>query len=57
MGTKCWSENVRGRGHLEIWRDGMDSSLRSGSGHGPVVGSCYHGNELSGSKKCGEFLH
>jgi hypothetical protein len=24
--------------------------------HGPVVGCCEHGNEPSGSIKCGEFL-
>jgi hypothetical protein len=27
-----------------------------GSGYGLVVGSCEHGNELSGSKVGGEFL-
>jgi hypothetical protein len=32
---------------------GLDTS---GSGWGPVVGSCEHGNEPSGSVKCGEFL-
>jgi hypothetical protein len=29
---------------------------RSGSGYGQVVGSCKHGDEPSGSIKCGEFL-
>jgi hypothetical protein len=28
----------------------------SGSGEGPVTGSCEHGNEPSGSIKGGEFL-
>jgi hypothetical protein len=28
----------------------------SGSGLGPVVGSCEHGDEPSGSVKCSEFL-
>jgi hypothetical protein len=32
---------------------GLDSS---GSGHGPMVGSCEHGNELPSSIKGGEFL-
>jgi hypothetical protein len=32
---------------------GMDAS---GSGYGPVTGSCEHGNEPSGSTKGGEFL-
>jgi hypothetical protein len=27
----------------------------SGSTQGPVAGSCEHGNEPSGSIKCGEF--
>jgi hypothetical protein len=31
----------------------MDST---GSGQGPVAGSCKYGNELLGSIKCGEFL-
>jgi hypothetical protein len=29
---------------------------RSGSGKGPVDGSCEHGNESSGSMKCWEIL-
>jgi hypothetical protein len=32
---------------------GLDSL---GSGYGQVAGSCEHGNEPSGSIKCGEFL-
>jgi hypothetical protein len=32
---------------------GLDSS---GSGWGPMAGSCEHGNERSGSIKGGEFL-
>jgi hypothetical protein len=31
--------------------DGMDR-INSGSGQGPVEGSCEHGNESSGSIKC-----
>jgi hypothetical protein len=29
----------------------------SGSGNGPVAGSCGHGNETSGCIKGGEFLY
>ena len=29
----------------------------SGSGQGQVAGSCEGGNEPSGYRKCGEFLH
>jgi hypothetical protein len=36
-----------------VGRRGLDSS---GSGYGPVAGSCEHGNEPSGSIKVGEFL-
>jgi hypothetical protein len=36
-----------------VGRCGLDSS---GSGQGPVAGSCEHGNEPSGSIKVGEFL-
>jgi hypothetical protein len=36
-----------------VGRCGLDSS---GSGQGPVVGSCEHGNYPSGSIKGGEFL-
>jgi hypothetical protein len=35
------------------WDCGLDSS---GSGQGPVAGSCEHGNQLSGSIKFWEFL-
>jgi hypothetical protein len=38
-------EKARGRG--------LDSS---GSGYGPMAGSCEHGNEHFGSIKDGEFL-
>jgi hypothetical protein len=31
-------------------------SFSSGSGYGPVAGSCEHGNEPSASTKGGEFL-
>jgi len=36
-----------------VGRCGLDAS---GSGQGPVVGCCEHGNETSGSVKGGEFL-
>jgi hypothetical protein len=36
-----------------VWRCGLTSS---GSGWGPVAGSCEHGNEPSGSIKGREFL-
>jgi hypothetical protein len=35
------------------WECGLNSS---GSGQGPIVSSCKHGNEPSGSIKCWEFL-
>jgi hypothetical protein len=35
------------------WESGLDSS---GSGFGPVAGSCEHGNETTGSTKSGKFL-
>jgi hypothetical protein len=61
-----WLENVQGRDHLEDivvdgkmlqcilgkW-GGLDAS---GSGQGPVSGSCEHGNERSGSIKGGNLL-
>jgi hypothetical protein len=37
-----------------VGRCGLDAC---GSGKGPVVDSCEHGNELSGSIKGGEFLY
>jgi hypothetical protein len=36
-----------------VRRHGLEPS---GSGHGPVAGSCEHGNQLSGSIQGGEFL-
>jgi len=36
-----------------MWGCGLD---RSDSEQGQVTGSCEHGNEPSGSIKCGEFL-
>jgi hypothetical protein len=36
-----------------VGRRGLDAS---GSGLGPLVGSCEHGNEPSGSIKGGEFF-
>jgi hypothetical protein len=57
----CW--NLKGRDHSEglaidgkrnrVGRRGLDLS---GSEWGPVVGSCEHGNERSGSIKDGYFL-
>jgi hypothetical protein len=38
---------------MMVWGCGLDSF---GSGQGQVAGSCEHGNEPSGSIKCGEFL-
>jgi hypothetical protein len=35
---------------LRVWIDS------SGSGQGPVAGSCEHGNEPSRSINCGEFV-
>jgi hypothetical protein len=46
------------------WKDNIKMDLKwglgceldsSGSGYGPVLGSCEHGNESSGSIKCGQF--
>jgi hypothetical protein len=61
MCTKFWSENlgVDGRIILEWVTDkrvgsyGLDAS---GSGYGPVGGSCEHSNETSGFLKGGESL-
>jgi hypothetical protein len=36
-----------------VGKCGLDSS---GSGQGPVAGSCEDGNELSGSMKWGEYF-
>jgi hypothetical protein len=36
-----------------VGRHGLDLS---GSGQGPVAGSCEHGNEPSGSIKCLEII-
>jgi hypothetical protein len=67
---KIWSENLNGRHHSEDlgvdgriileWILGKNRLGRcdldaSGSGYGPVAGSCEHGNEPSDSTK-GEFL-
>jgi hypothetical protein len=57
-----WIENPEGkRPHRRTqelmegcWGNMVGDS--SGSGQGPVVGCCEHGNELSGSIKGGKFL-
>jgi hypothetical protein len=38
---------------MTVWYYGLGSS---GSGQGPVMGSCEHGNEPTGSIKAREFL-
>jgi len=40
---------------MDISETGCGLNL-SGSGYGPVAGSCEHGNEPSGSINCGKFL-
>jgi hypothetical protein len=35
---------------------GICGLVSSGSGQGPMAGTCEHGNETSGSIKGGEFL-
>jgi hypothetical protein len=70
MHIKFWSENLKGRDHLEErqrWEDSIKMYLKnnevrssgldsSGSGQGPVAGSCEHSNEALGSIKGKEFL-
>jgi hypothetical protein len=46
MHTKFWSENLKGKGHLEDLD--VDEKI--------VAGSCEHGNETSASTEGGEFL-
>ena len=48
-----WENNMKMGFRGGGWRYGPDLS---DSGYGQVAGSCKHGNELSGSLKCGEFL-
>jgi hypothetical protein len=49
-----WEDNIKMdlKGN-RVWGCGLDSL---GSGLGQVTGSCEHGNQPSGSIKCGEFL-
>jgi hypothetical protein len=47
-----WVESIK-IDLTEIEWYGLD---RSGSGYGPVEGSCEHGNEPSGSIKCRKVL-
>jgi hypothetical protein len=70
MQIQLWLENLKGRDYSkDVGIDGriiLDSSHRSrvkicrldssGSGQGPVSGSCEHGKETSGYMKGGEFL-
>jgi hypothetical protein len=70
MRTKFWSENLKGRDHLEdpgidgritvecMWgsRVGKCGLDSCDSGQGPIEGCCEHGNELSGSLNGGDFV-
>jgi hypothetical protein len=49
-----WVDNIK----IDLKRDrvGWYELDRSGSGYGPLEGSCEHGNEPSGSIKCWEVL-
>jgi hypothetical protein len=49
-----WEDNIRMNLTEIVW-ESVDWNS-SGSGHGPVAGSCEHGNEASGSTEGGEFL-
>jgi hypothetical protein len=50
-----WKDTVTLKWILE--KQGLGCRLdSSGSGQGSVAGFCEHGNEPSGSTKCGEFL-
>ena len=43
--------------NMEVQEIGLVCDMNcSGSGYGHGTSSCEHGNELSGSLKCGEFL-
>jgi hypothetical protein len=63
MYTKLWSQNLKGRVHLEDLGVDVKIILRVvGSGtdlpgleQAPVTGCCEHGNEPSGSVKSGEL--
>ena len=58
--AKCrqfWWGNMKERGHLEDTRiDGRIILNSSHLGPGEEAGSCGHNVELSGYKKCEEFL-
>jgi hypothetical protein len=47
-----WEDNIK----MDLREIGFGDVDSLGSGQGHVVGSCEHGNEPSGSIKCGEFL-
>jgi hypothetical protein len=50
---RSWKDSIR----MDLREIGWESRLdSSGSGEGPVAGSCEHGNETSGSIKAGNFL-
>ena len=48
-----WQDNIKMDLEEVGWGKGLDSA---GSEYGQVAGTCKHGNEPSGSIKCGEFL-
>jgi hypothetical protein len=51
-----WVDNIE----IDLRGIGWDGLDRTGSGWGPVEGSCEHGDEPSGSLKCWkilEYLH
>jgi hypothetical protein len=59
MHTVFSLENLKERDYSEdLGVIGMDQCGldASGSGQGPVTGSCEHGNEILGPTKCEEFL-
>jgi len=64
MHTVFWMENLKRRDHSEnldnirtVNRVGNCELDSSGSGLGPVVSRCEHGNEPSDSVKDGKFLY
>jgi hypothetical protein len=42
---------------VDLWEVGWEAWAEIfDSGYGQLTGTCKHGNEPSGSKKCGDFL-